>query len=112
MAANHSAKNWATVRVDGFTTRPRSASAIASRQACHASFLVWKPPLVIHGYSPVDGSLSGPRNRYCHFEPRWRTEPFTMLLAREARPSLCRRDRPVVGLEVLRMLRGGKRLRG
>jgi hypothetical protein len=45
MAANHWAKNWATVRVDGFTTRPRSASAIASRQACHASFLVWKPLL-------------------------------------------------------------------
>jgi hypothetical protein len=46
---------------DGLTTRPRSASRIASRQACHAPFSVSKRPLVIHGYWRVEESLSGRR---------------------------------------------------
>ena len=99
---------------DGAGGRFHDAAAIG---LCHrfaaglanASFLVWKPPLVIHGYSPVDGSLSGPRNRYCHFEPRWRTEPFTMPPAREARRSLRRRDRRVGGRAARPMRRGGTR---
>ena len=51
-----------TVRVDGLTTRPRSASRMASRQPFQASRSVPKPPLVIQGYRPVDGSRSARRN--------------------------------------------------